>query len=182
MRQVELWCDGSGTIEGTPGGWAYVLRMRKSDGSWVAKEGSGCASATTSQRMEIIAFVMGLRALKQPCQVQVYGDSQYVMYAVSKHWIQKWEAKRWHKVKNDDLWREAIKLLKVHAVTTHWIKGHIGVDLNEQCDVAAGAQRKIAAAASDLFFAEPVGERSAVQPALLDPDASSHLEAISVGG
>lgn len=182
MKQVELWCDGSGTIEGTPGGWAFVLRVRKADGSWATKEGAGCASATTSQRMEIIAFIMGLRALKQSCRVNVYGDSQYVMYAVSKKWVQNWEAKRWRKVKNDDLWREAIKLLKVHDVTTHWVKGHFGVDLNEQCDLAAGAQRKLALEATDVFLAEPVGERSAVQPALLDRDASSHLEAIVAGG
>lgn len=179
MRAVELWCDGSGTVSGMPGGWAYVLRLKKTDGTWVRKEGAGAASATTSQRMEITAMLMGLKALTRPCQVQVFGDSQYVMFAIQHKWLQKWEAREWRKVKNPDLWQEVVKLLKVHDIKTNWVRGHVGTDLNERCDVLAGEQRRLAIDSPDVFFSEPCGDQTAVQPSLLDPNDSSHLDAIA---
>jgi ribonuclease HI len=176
---VELWADGSGGVTGEPGGWAYVLRAER-NGEWVESVDSGGASATTNNRMEIMAVLMGLRALKRPCTVDLYSDSEYVVKAIAKGWIAGWKAKGWPKrIKNPDLWIVLDELLAVHHVRAHWVRGHAGTPLNERCDELAGAMRK-AAAASREFVPEPAGDASAVQ-LLLDPDSEAHLQAIAGG-
>lgn len=180
MRTVELWSDGSGTVVGEPGGWAFILRVQQPDGSWVEKEECGACSATSNNRQELMAVIMGLRALKKTCRVVIHADSEYVLKGISEY-LPKWIARDWSKVKNPDLWKELVPLLKTHDVTTSWVRGHNGTDLNERCDKMAGAQRRVAIESGEVFLPEPAGDRYAVQPALLDPDASSHLDAIAVG-
>lgn len=137
---VELWTDGSGSVAGTPGGWAYVLRMRVRDG-WAEREGAGGELSTTSNRMEINAVLEGLRALTRPCAVTVFSDSQYVVNTFAKGWIHRWKAKGWRKVKNDDLWKEVLGAGAMHRLDFRWVRGHNGTALNERCDELAGAQR-----------------------------------------
>lgn len=137
---VELWTDGSGT-SGEPGGWACILRRRQGD-EWVEREISGAADVTTSQRMEITAVLEGLSALKCPCRVMVYTDSQYVANTISKGWIFKWKRNNWHGKANGDLWEQILPLLWKHKVHTNWVRGHNGTELNERCDVLAGHERE----------------------------------------
>lgn len=138
---VELWADGSGTRIGEPGGWAYILRCRRGD-EWIQREGSGGEGSTTNNRMEISAVLEGLRALRQPCLVDLYSDSEYVVNAFAKGWLTAWANRNWRKVKNDDLWREVVRAAMVHRVTGNWVRGHSGVELNERCDMLAGIERQ----------------------------------------
>lgn len=179
MRKVELWTDGSGTVVGEPGGWCFILRTQKSDGSWVERVEVGPATATSNNRMEIMGLIMGLRTLQRPCVVLHYSDSEYVVNAIRKKWIGKWKAKDWHKVKNDDLWREVCKLLNVHDVRSDWVRGHSGVELNERCDKLAGEQRAFALSVPE-FLPEPAGDNMAVQPSMFNSE-DAHLDSIAAG-
>lgn len=181
MKQVELWTDGSGTVDGEPGGWAFILRKQQSDGSWVEKEECGAASATTNNRMELMAVIMGLQALKEPCHVTLYADSEYATNPIAKKWLGKWKNRGWSKIKNVDLMKELDRLNRVHAITVHWVRGHNGTELNERCDKLAGAQRRFAIESPDVWFSEPAGDRTFAQPALLNPDDESHLAGIVRG-
>lgn len=180
MRTVELWTDGSGTTDGNPGGWAYVLRVQQSDGSWVEKRDQGGCSATTNNRMEVTAILMGLKALTVPCRVELHADSEYATNPIKLKWLGNWKNSGWRKPKkNVDLMKELDRLNGIHDIFVTWVKGHAGVELNEDCDQRAGAERRKILDAPDVWIAEPCGDRTAVQPALLDPDASSHLEEIA---
>ena len=107
------------------------------------KEMSGGFSLTTNNRMEILAVIMGLEAIKwQNAEVHVYSDSSYVVNAINKGWLEGWQRKGFAKVKNPDLWMRFLNVYKLHRVAFHWIKGHAGHPENERCDalaVAAGA-------------------------------------------
>ncbi|MEJ7787214.1 MAG: ribonuclease H [Solirubrobacteraceae bacterium] len=138
--EVELWTDGSGTVMGQPGGWACVLRQKR-DGEWVEREISGAAESTTNNRMELTALMEGLRALRRPCNVVVYTDSEYVANPFIKGWLPIWKARNWSKVKNSDLWKEILRRSVTHRLELSWVKGHSGVDLNERCDKLAGQER-----------------------------------------
>lgn len=179
MIQIELWSDGSGTVDGEPGGWAYVLRKQQSDGSWVEKEESGTVSASTNNRCELLAIIMGLRALQRPCRVTVFADSEYATNPIKLKWLAKWKSRGWTKIKNADLMQELDRLNGIHDITINWVKGHAGTELNERCDKLAGAARRVAIESPDVWFPEPAGDRTYVQPALLNPDDSSHLDAIA---
>jgi ribonuclease HI len=140
---VDLWTDGSGTSQGNPGGWAYVLRTVHADtGEVFEKEGSGYSWDTTNNRMEMTALLEGLRALKRTSVVVVHTDSEYVMRPFVHGWLAKWEGRNWLKVKNVDLWQLLKAEVEKHMVSFEWVKGHSGVNLNERCDKLAGAKRR----------------------------------------
>ena len=107
------------------------------------KEMSGGFSRTTNNRMELLAVIVGLEAIKwENAVVEVYSDSSYVVKAINEGWLSNWERRGWKKVKNPDLWQRFIKVYKQHRVSFHWLKGHAGHPENERCDalaVAAGA-------------------------------------------
>ena len=107
------------------------------------KEMSGGFSLTTNNRMELLAVIRGLEAIKwQNAEVHVYSDSSYVVNAINKGWLEGWQRKGFTKVKNPDLWMRFLNVYKLHRVAFHWIKGHAGHPENERCDalaVAAGA-------------------------------------------
>ena len=107
------------------------------------KEMSGGFSLTTNNRMELLAVIKGLEAIKwQNAEVHVYSDSSYVVNAVNKGWLENWQKKGFAKVKNPDLWMRFSAIYRLHRVAFHWIKGHAGHPENERCDrlaVAAGA-------------------------------------------
>ena len=143
MKTVELFTDGACSGNPGPGGWGAILRY-----NGVEKELSGGEANTTNNRMELSAVIFGLKALKEPCAVMLYSDSQYVCNALKLGWAKKWRANGWMRNKkepalNPELWAELLDLCEKHEVTVNWVKGHAGHPENERCDrlaVAAAQQ------------------------------------------
>ena len=135
---IYLYTDGASSGNPGPGGYGVVLKCAGRE-----MEMSEGFSLTTNNRMELLAVIKGLEAIKwQNAEVHVYSDSSYVVNAINKGWLENWQRKGFAKVKNPDLWMRLASLLQCHRVTFHWIKGHAGHPENERCDrlaVAAGA-------------------------------------------
>lgn len=132
---IELFTDGSARGNPGPGGYGVVLKS----GSH-RKEMSAGYRMTTNNRMELLAVITGLEALKRPgSDVTVYSDSSYVCDAVNKGWVFGWEKKLFAKKKNPDLWIRFLKIYRIHKVKFVWIKGHAGHPENERCDELAVA-------------------------------------------
>lgn len=141
MKQVVIHTDGSCLGNPGPGGWAAVLCLEGTDHR---KELAGGFRLTTNNRMEITGVLEALSALREPCAVELYTDSQYVRNAVEKGWLRSWQKKNWVKadkkpVKNVDLWQKLLPELGRHTVRLHWLRGHAGHAENERCDVLARA-------------------------------------------
>jgi ribonuclease HI len=148
---VELFCDGACLGNPGPGGWAYLLRVASAKGARV-KEGYGAEASTTNNRMELRGAIEGLRALKRPCNVKLYCDSQYVVKGI-RDWLAGWKQKGWRKadkspVLNAELWQELDELLGIHMVEAIWLKGHAGHLENEHVDVLARSQAESVAMGS----------------------------------
>lgn len=142
MKKVEIFTDGACSGNPGPGGWGAVLRYMGKE-----KELSGGESETTNNRMEIMAVIEALKALKEPCEVVLTSDSQYVCNAIEKGWAKNWKKNNWikgdkTKAKNSELWDELLLLLDVHKVTVNWVRGHNGHPENERCDKLAVEQAK----------------------------------------
>ena len=135
---IELYTDGASSGNPGPGGFGVVLKCMGK-----RLEISGGYSLTTNNRMELLAVIRGLEAIKwRNAEVHVWSDSSYVVNAINKGWLEGWKMKGFAKVKNPDLWSRLVPLLSSHRVAFHWIKGHAGHPENERCDalaVAAGA-------------------------------------------
>lgn len=134
LPQVEIYTDGSCLNNPGPGGYGVVLLAGNN-----RKELSGGFVRTTNNRMEILAVIKGLQALKKPCRVNLYTDSQYVVNAISKGWAKKWRKNNWQrnakeKAKNPDLWQILLELCDQHQVNFIWVRGHSGNRENERCD------------------------------------------------
>ena len=138
MRKcVEIFTDGACSGNPGPGGWGVVLRFGAYE-----KELSGGERETTNNRMELTAAIMGLSALKEPCEVKLVTDSKYVADGITKGWAQSWKENGWRKADkkpalNPDLWEKLLELIKTHNVTIEWVKGHAGHPENERCDKLA---------------------------------------------
>jgi ribonuclease HI len=137
MKGVVIHTDGGCAGNPGPGGWAAVLRHGD-----LVREIFGGELATTNNRMELRAAIEGLRALKQPCAVELFTDSEYLRNGITQ-WIKGWKARGWvtkdkKPVKNADLWRELDLACARHQVSWGWLKGHAGHADNERCDVLAG--------------------------------------------
>ena len=132
---IYLYTDGAASGNPGPGGYGVVLKC----GTFV-KEISGGFAKTTNNRMELLAVIVGLEAIKwDNARVEVWSDSKYVVNAITEGWLEKWIQKDWKKVKNPDLWQRFLPLYRAHQVTFHWIKGHAGHPENERCDRLAVA-------------------------------------------
>ncbi|KPK08780.1 MAG: ribonuclease H [Betaproteobacteria bacterium SG8_39] len=134
--EVEMYADGACRGNPGPGGWGVLLRAGGRERTL-----HGGAPATTNNRMELTAVIRGLEALKRPCRVQLYTDSQYVQKGITQ-WIHDWKRRGWRTadkkpVKNVDLWQALDALASRHAVSWHWVKGHAGHDGNERADALA---------------------------------------------
>ncbi|MCL2726863.1 MAG: ribonuclease HI [Bacteroidales bacterium] len=130
MHLIQLYTDGAAKGNPGPGGYGAVLVS-----GVYRKELSGGFSCTTNNRMELLAVIMGLEALKVPgSQVTVYSDSTYVVNAIKKGWLYKWQANGFKKVKNIDLWLRFLEVWPKYRVDFIWIKGHSGHPENERCD------------------------------------------------
>lgn len=143
--EVTIYTDGAarGNPDG-PGGYGTVLLYTDKNGVTHRREKSGGYEKTTNNRMELMAVIAGLEALIKPCDVTVYSDSQYVVNAFEKKWIDGWIKKGWKRgkneeVKNVDLWKRLLEAAKPHHVKFVWVKGHAGHPENERCDALATA-------------------------------------------
>jgi len=139
---VELYTDGACSGNPGPGGWAFILRHRPSDSE---RESSGGEKLTTNNRMELMAVIEGLAALKKPTSVDLYSDSQYVLKGLES-WMAGWKKNGWktkskEPVKNRDLWERLDELKGTHQVRFHWVRGHNEHPENERCDELAVAAR-----------------------------------------
>lgn len=140
--EVLLYSDGSSRGNPGPGGYGTILRYTAPSGEVHQRELSQGYIRTTNNRMELMGVIAGLEALKRPCTVDVYSDSQYVVNAFNQHWIEGWLKKGWKNskkepVKNSDLWKRLIKATEPHTVIFHWVRGHAGHPENERCDSLA---------------------------------------------
>ena len=133
MKHIKLYTDGSSIGNPGPGGYGVIL---ESDGH--IKEISQGFKKTTNNRMELLAVIIGLEALKiEPSNVMIYSDSKYVIDAVQKKWVFGWEKKIFKNKKNPDLWKRFLKIYRKHYVNFQWIKGHNNHLQNERCDYMA---------------------------------------------
>jgi len=141
--EIHLFTDGGCSGNPGPGGWGYVLRHVASEKE---KEASGGERETTNNRMELMAVIRGLEALKRPCYVELFTDSTYVGKGLSE-WLAKWKANGWRRregkafkpVKNEDLWRRLDELIQRHRVKYTRVAGHSGHPENDRCDELAVA-------------------------------------------
>lgn len=136
MKRVEIFTDGACSGNPGPGGWGAILRF-----NGTTREMSGGEAQTTNNRMELMAAISALNALKEPCEVDLHTDSIYVKDGISS-WIDGWKRRGWKTadkkpVKNDDLWRRLDEARTRHEVKWHWVKGHAGHVLNERADALA---------------------------------------------
>ncbi len=133
---VTIYTDGACSGNPGPGGWAALLRYGNHE-----KELVGSKQETTNNRMELTAALKALRALKEPCQVDFYTDSEYLKKGINE-WMAKWKRKGWKTaakkpVKNQDLWKALDKAIQGHQITWHWVRGHAGNRYNERVDKLA---------------------------------------------
>lgn len=142
LKNIEIYTDGACSGNPGPGGWAAILIYKGME-----KNVSGGEQQTTNNRMELMAAIKGLKMLNQACSVTVYSDSAYMVDALTKGWLQKWQLNMWRTsakedVKNRDLWDELIGLSSMHII--HWIKvkGHSDNEYNNRCDELARAEIK----------------------------------------
>lgn len=138
-KVVEIHGDGACLGNPGPGGWACLLRHDKRE-----RELAGGEILTTNNRMELMAAIQGLEALKSPCDVALYSDSQYVLKGISE-WMPNWLKRGWKNsagepVKNQDLWQRLQLAASIHQVKWHWVKGHAGHPDNERVDELAREQ------------------------------------------
>jgi len=137
QKKLIIYTDGACSGNPGPGGWGALLMY----GS-VTRELSGYSPATTNNRMELTAAIEALEALREPCKVDLFSDSSYLVNAINEGWLKRWVVNNWKtaakkNVENPDLWLKILKLIKLHNVTFHKVKGHSDNPYNNRCDVLA---------------------------------------------
>jgi ribonuclease HI len=143
MKTVTIYTDGACSGNPGPGGWGAILQYGKAE-----KELSGSEPSTTNNRMELLGVITALETLKEPCSVDLYSDSKYVVDGITKGWAKGWRARGWVKsdkkpAKNPELWGRLLDLLDKHEVRFHWVKGHADNPYNNRCDeLAVGEYQK----------------------------------------
>ena len=141
MKKVDIFTDGACSGNPGPGGWGAILKYGE-----VEKEISGGEENTTNNRMELMAAIAALSLLKEPCEVDLYSDSKYIVDSISKGWLFNWEKlgfiKNRKPVPNTDLWKKVLELIRKHSVNFIWVKGHAENEYNNRCDKLAVAEWK----------------------------------------
>ena len=141
MKTVEIYTDGACSGNPGPGGWGAILRYNGKE-----KELSGGEAQTTNNRMELTGVISALEALREPCVVELYSDSKYVIDALEKGWASSWRERGWKRADkkpalNPDLWETLLALTEKHEMRYHWVKGHADNEFNNRCDRLAVAER-----------------------------------------
>jgi ribonuclease HI len=136
-KRVAIWCDGACVGNPGPGGYGIVLLYGAR-----RRELSGGFRRTTNNRMELLAAIVALETLREPCAVELHSDSRYVVEALRQKWLDGWRARGWRTsakqpVANRDLWERLLPAMAPHEVTWKWVRGHSGNVENERCDVLA---------------------------------------------
>lgn len=131
MKQISLFSDGSALGNPGPGGYGTIIRYQQSE-----KILTGGEAHTTNNRMELLAVIEGLRVLKEPCRVEIYSDSSYVVKGINE-WLEGWVKRDFKKVKNPDLWKAYLEASAPHHIHAVWVRGHVGHEENERCDQLA---------------------------------------------
>lgn len=136
MKRIKLYSDGSSLGNPGPGGWGTILEFNGH-----IKELSGGNPNTTNNQMELLGVIEGLKALKEPCYVEIISDSKYVVQAINE-WLAGWIRNNWRTagkkpVKNLELWQEYVTISQRHTIKATWVKGHNGHPQNERCDQLA---------------------------------------------
>ena len=142
LKQVEIFTDGSCLGNPGPGGYGAILRYRGRE-----KTFSAGYTRTTNNRMELTGVIAALEALREPCIVELWSDSKYVIDALEKGWAKGWRARGWVKgdkkpALNPDLWARLLELCEYHTVNLHWVKGHASNPYNNRCDELAVAESR----------------------------------------
>ena len=142
MKTVTIYTDGACSGNPGPGGWGAILAW-----NGMEKELSGGEANTTNNRMELLGIITALEALREPCVVELYSDSKYVIDALEKRWVYGWQARGWKKADkkpalNVDLWQRLLPLVARHEMHYHWVKGHADNEKNNRCDKMAVAESK----------------------------------------
>ena len=142
MKTVTLYTDGACSGNPGPGGWGAILEYMGHE-----KEFSGGEDNTTNNRMELTAVIEGLSKLREPCIVELYSDSKYVIDGLQKGWAEGWKKRGWIKsdkkpALNPDLWEQLLTLTHIHQMRYHWVKGHAENPKNNRCDELAVARWK----------------------------------------
>lgn len=140
--KVTIYTDGASRGNPGRGGYGAVLRYTAPSGTEHTLELSRGYARTTNNRMELMGVIAALERLNRPCEVEVRSDSQYVVNAFNKHWIDGWKKHGWKTaakkpVKNPDLWKRLLAAMEPHRVTYVWVRGHAGHAMNERCDELA---------------------------------------------
>lgn len=131
MKNIEIYTDGSCLNNPGFGGWAYILVYKNHK-----KEQSGACENTTNNRMELLAIIEALKALKEPCDIVLYTDSNLMVQSINE-WLDGWVKKNFKGKKNIDLWQSYIEVSKMHKIKAVWVKAHNGHMMNERCDELA---------------------------------------------
>ena len=142
MKTVTIYTDGACSGNPGPGGWAAILRYGDAE-----KVLSGGEAQTTNNRMELQGVIHALQALKEPCVVELWSDSRYVVDALDKGWAVSWRDHGWRKADkkpalNVDLWETLLPLTETHTIHCHWVRGHAENEYNNRCDALAVAERE----------------------------------------
>ena len=142
LKTVIIYTDGACSGNPGPGGWGAILRYNGNE-----KVMSGGEAHTTNNRMELMGVISALRALNQPCRVELFSDSKYVIDALEKGWAVSWRSRGWKKADkspalNVDLWQELLELTAKHEMHYNWVKGHADNEYNERCDRLAVSERE----------------------------------------
>ncbi len=141
-KTVTVYTDGACSGNPGPGGWGAILRYGPHE-----KVISGGEAETTNNRMELTAAIRALEALTEPCAVELYTDSRYLVDALEKGWVYNWKRNGWRKpdkkpALNVDLWEQLLALLESHEVRLHWVRGHADNAFNNRCDKLAVAESR----------------------------------------
>ena len=142
MKTVTIYTDGACSGNPGPGGWGAILRYGEAE-----KVLSGGEPETTNNRMELQAVIHALQALKEPCVVELWSDSRYVVDALEKGWARSWRERGWRRADkkpalNPDLWEALLSLTELHELHCHWVKGHAENEFNNRCDALAVRERE----------------------------------------
>jgi ribonuclease HI len=141
MKHITIYTDGACSGNPGPGGWGAILEYANA-----RREMSGGERETTNNRMELLAAIEALSALKEPCEVELYTDSQYFSNALNLGWLRDWKKRGWKRrdgeLKNPDLWQKLDQLIDTHRIHVTWVKGHANNPGNNRCDELAVAERE----------------------------------------